>query len=261
MSPGSNGAPNPRKLRDAYPSPQRDTPESTPARFLGASGIYAGRATLVPVYVIQSGKGPCKIGRAQDVRQRLSDLQTSTHEQLRLVAAYEGGVAEETALHRQFAALRLNGEWFDLTPEAALRDIKLKPFEAPPKQARASGYVPVTKWRPYLIELMDDAGLEPVGARRIGPGYHDAELTRMTNAFSEKRGDHVIGVDLITWPTADRRLRIARSFVRTTTEPRSDEPLDKGWQPPFRERSPAELAAMEAHLDTFRSKPRKGRSA
>lgn len=205
----------------------------------------------MPVYVIQAGKGgPCKIGRAKDVRQRLSDLQTSTHVQLRLVSAYEGGVAEETALHRQFAALRLNGEWFDLTPEAALRDIKLTPIDPPPKQQRA--YVPVPKWRPYLIELMDDAGLEPVGMRRIGPGYHDAELIRMTNAFSEKRGDLVIGVDLITWPTADRRWRIARSFVRTTTEPRSDEPLDKEWQPPFRERSPAELAAMEAHLDTFR---------
>lgn len=149
----------------------------------------------MPVYVIQAGDGgPCKIGHGRDVRQRLSELQTATHVRLRLIAAYEGGAAAEAALHRHFADFRLSGEWFDLTPEAALRDIKLKPFDASKRVAAAP------KSRPYLIALMDDRGIEPVGSRRIGPGRHAFELTRLSNAFAKKVGEAEIGVELLSQP-------------------------------------------------------------
>jgi hypothetical protein len=217
----------------------------------------------MPVYVIQAGEnGPCKIGHTSNMPGRFSSMQTATHVQLRLIAVYEGGHSEEQGLHKQFAALRLKGEWFDLNPEDAVREITLTPvpMAAPRQLGDTSAPRPPPRGRqPYLIELMDDTGIEPVGKRRIGPGYHDAELTRMTNAFSEKRGDHVIGVDLVLWPTvANKGVRIARSFVRTTTEgPSTDPPLDKGWIPPNRERSLAEQAARDeairAALDAART--------
>lgn len=98
----------------------------------------------MPVYVIQAGDGgPCKIGRAKNVRQRLSELQVGTHMRLRLVALYEGGVLEERELHRQFRAFRLDGEWFWLRLPQALLEIKLTAI-AEPKPATK----PLPQWVP-----------------------------------------------------------------------------------------------------------------
>lgn len=70
-----------------------------------------GRLT-VAVYLIRAGhSGPCKIGRAEDPRDRLSDLQVAHYEQLRLLRMWEGGAAEEAGLHVRFADLHLRGEW------------------------------------------------------------------------------------------------------------------------------------------------------
>jgi hypothetical protein len=54
-----------------------------------------------------------KIGKAVNVNNRLSGLQTSSPFNLELVAVAPGGLAEEAAFHAQFAAHRLRGEWFE----------------------------------------------------------------------------------------------------------------------------------------------------
>jgi len=61
---------------------------------------FGGR--LLPVYFIQAGDaGPIKIGHTNDVRKRLSMIQTSAPDHLRLLAVMDGGEAEERALHRE----------------------------------------------------------------------------------------------------------------------------------------------------------------
>ena len=66
------------------------------------------------VYFIQAGKGgPIKIGIAEKPRQRLKGLQTSHHEELRLLATTHGGADQEAAYHKQFGEWRLKGEWFE----------------------------------------------------------------------------------------------------------------------------------------------------
>jgi hypothetical protein len=94
--------------------------------------VYAGRvphaALLDPdgdgavVYFAQAlGGGPIKIGTtARRVRARLDDLQTGRADELRCLGHLPGDAAVERALHREFAPLRLRGEWFH--PAAPLLD-------------------------------------------------------------------------------------------------------------------------------------------
>jgi hypothetical protein len=55
-----------------------------------------------------------KIGRSKNVKQRLSQLKT-VHPELKVYGVIENGI--ERKLHRQFAFVRQDGEWFTKTQE------------------------------------------------------------------------------------------------------------------------------------------------
>ncbi len=63
------------------------------------------------VYFIASGD-KVKIGITDNIRKRLTALQTSSPTPLRLLASVIGDRATECALHRAFAGYRASGEWF-----------------------------------------------------------------------------------------------------------------------------------------------------
>ncbi len=70
------------------------------------------------VYFIQAGLfGLIKIGSATDPTARLAMFQTGCPEELRLIAAIPGGGVAERRLHKQFAHLRVRGEWFQPAEE------------------------------------------------------------------------------------------------------------------------------------------------
>jgi hypothetical protein len=65
------------------------------------------------IYFIENGEGLVKIGfTGRHPLERLRSLQTSSASSLKLVAAMPGSMADERALHGQFAHLRCAGEWF-----------------------------------------------------------------------------------------------------------------------------------------------------
>lgn len=65
------------------------------------------------VYFIQRGDdGPIKIGVSRNVASRLSGLQVSTPEPLKILATADGGRDEEQTMHLLFKKDRLSGEWF-----------------------------------------------------------------------------------------------------------------------------------------------------
>jgi hypothetical protein len=58
-----------------------------------------------------------KIGRSKNVLKRLANLQTGTYGQLVINALEPGNSNVEAKLHRKFASLRRQGEWFSCTKE------------------------------------------------------------------------------------------------------------------------------------------------
>lgn len=62
-------------------------------------------------YFIQAAKGgPIKIGKANDIKHRLSSLQGGSPWPLVCIACIRGNV--EAELHHRFRKLRIGGEWF-----------------------------------------------------------------------------------------------------------------------------------------------------
>lgn len=84
---------------------------------LGCSPARSAYLDSRPVYFIQAGPdGPIKIGVSHDVAARLVNLQTAHWEELRLLGTAIGGFELERDLHAAFAAHRLKGEWFAISP-------------------------------------------------------------------------------------------------------------------------------------------------
>lgn len=81
------------------------------------------------VYLIQAESGPVKIGIANDPSRRLSDLQTANYELLTLMYRIECNSPEqalmvERALHERYSDQCIRGEWFDIDPQSAVKDIE-----------------------------------------------------------------------------------------------------------------------------------------
>ncbi len=68
-------------------------------------------------FIANRGQGTVKIGISTDPEKRLSQLQTSNHDQLEILAVMEADERTEGLLHRRFKSHRLSGEWFTLSPE------------------------------------------------------------------------------------------------------------------------------------------------
>ena len=82
------------------------------------------------------GVGAIKIGCSKLPRRRLAAMQIWSPEKLEIVAAVPGTFADETRLHRQFAAHRLHGEWFEAAPPVLAAMARASTLgELPPKPA------------------------------------------------------------------------------------------------------------------------------
>jgi len=69
------------------------------------------------VYLIRGDDGKYKIGIAKNPSQRIKQLQTGNSDKLQLIETYqsENAFKIETTLHNQYAHVRNEGEWFDLS--------------------------------------------------------------------------------------------------------------------------------------------------
>jgi len=87
------------------------------------------RGATAKVYAIEAvGAGLVKIGRANNVYERLFGLQTASGYPLRIINVVAGGSKTETELHRLFAEHRVRGEWFLLEPiRAAIEALQTLP--------------------------------------------------------------------------------------------------------------------------------------
>ena len=87
----------------------------------------------MPVYFIQAGDdGPIKIGWAESVARRRSQLQVQTYLKLSVRAMIDGDQGVEKRLHDRFKRHLIRGEWFK--PEI-LDEIALHPLSAKSRKA------------------------------------------------------------------------------------------------------------------------------
>lgn len=70
-----------------------------------------------------------KIGSAINVGKRFTDLQACSPIPIEILATTSGGMKQERAYHRQFAAHRLHGEWFAPHPDILAEIDRLKEAE------------------------------------------------------------------------------------------------------------------------------------
>jgi hypothetical protein len=64
-------------------------------------------------FIQQGGDGPIKIGRATNVRRRLSELRDGSPDELYLIAAIRGGADLERDVHAALRDYWIRGEWFE----------------------------------------------------------------------------------------------------------------------------------------------------
>lgn len=75
------------------------------------------------IYVLKAKSGPIKIGKANNVRQRISSMQVGSPDALDIIFSAEtSGDAGEVELraHAILAAGHVQGEWFNVTPDVAI---------------------------------------------------------------------------------------------------------------------------------------------
>ena len=108
------------------------------------------------VYFVQQGnKGPIKIGTSINPLRRLSELQTSHHEQLNIIGVVEGDKTVEKVFHKLFEKFRLYGEWFKPSKDIidcllTFPQIALDPLEYSNRE-----YVRPNKTLPQLLNALE----------------------------------------------------------------------------------------------------------
>lgn len=80
------------------------------------------------VYFVGGIEGPVKIGFTQQpIKERLKCIQNGSPVKLYVLATLPAPRAKEKRYHRQFAAHRLHGEWFERVPEIVEEIERLSP--------------------------------------------------------------------------------------------------------------------------------------
>ena len=78
------------------------------------------------IYLIGEGNGSgvVKIGRSEDPRRRLNDIQVSTPHTMQLIHVVLDAGDFEHPLHDEFANLHVSGEWFDFGDQDPVAEVE-----------------------------------------------------------------------------------------------------------------------------------------
>lgn len=85
------------------------------------------------LYFIES-ENYLKIGRTNDIKIRLSSLQTNNPDKLTVIYVKHGAGNQEFAIHRLFKYLRIKGEWFKKHEDIYNYILLLSSFENTPRE-------------------------------------------------------------------------------------------------------------------------------
>jgi len=103
------------------------------------------------IYFIQNEVSlAIKIGVATDPEKRLSMLQIGSVDRLKILGTMPGLQEKEAELHRQFAGIRIRGEWF--RPEPPLMTFIQSYFDG-----KMAPFMKLVEHEPELLKLLEEA--------------------------------------------------------------------------------------------------------
>lgn len=155
-----------------------------------------------------------KIGFTEaDPRRRIVNISTAHWAKMELVSFFDGDRKAEKSLHRRFAAARIRGEWFDVTPEI---EEFLKSCPAPPPRKtnkfadRGDKYLAKVRaiWFDKSI-VSDNAAGKKAGVhyhvlkRHFGPSGRDTD---------GRQAQQQAAIDTAKKRTDDGRCKVERLF-------------------------------------------------
>ena len=104
------------------------------------------------IYFIQNTETKhIKIGYSDNVRNRLSSLQTTSPHELAILTICEGGIEVEKELHDKFNNYYVRGEWFNPSEELISYINEFPPYVN-------KNYIGITKLRKNKKMTMEDVG-------------------------------------------------------------------------------------------------------
>lgn len=153
------------------------------------------------IYFIRAASGHIKIGRSNNPRLRLAEMQTAHPHTLELIAVMDGDKAEEDALHQSFPPIR--GEWREETSALMEYIQKYGRFEDVKK---ATG----------------SAKVNPLNITRFPSDlYHDLKAAAAARSVAERRRVSIAALvieAIAAHPDVARQLGAAPMPVPTATD-------------------------------------------
>ena len=118
------------------------------------------------VYFIRCGKnGPIKIGFTRNIDRRLAQISVYAPEPPECIGFFNGKEEDEAQLHKNFSALRMNGEWF--RPDPVLLEFveQFSSYEKPTcKRGRKRQFIS-DEWQ-IIDEIAEDLGVGSEARRK-----------------------------------------------------------------------------------------------
>lgn len=124
------------------------------------------------VYFISDGGKSIKIGFSTDVATRFGSIATMSPVALSLIGAVPGTRPQEQALHRELAAFRLNGEWFQDCQDVRRRIDEVLRDGLPALESSDSRHSVAVEVARELVDLI----VEITGEHLTKPSANDTEL-------------------------------------------------------------------------------------
>lgn len=170
------------------------------------------------IYFIGPENGPIKIGKAKNVKHRLSGIQVGYPHKLFIHGVMLASPRAETALHAKFSSARLNGEWFERTPEIlAYIDKNTFPEESMLWKKLDPDRVIIKKQKPtkeamnkIRIQAKLEAEEKIFKSMRSWFGSHMSSLITLVNKIDDIRHKLEWGTTVFHGEIDDIRLRARR---------------------------------------------------
>ena len=156
-------------------------------------------------FILDSFSGALKIGKANDINIRISDLQTGNPNELTFLGYIECNSSEhakqlESLYHKEYNHLRVRGEWFEYD-ESIFRQFFKEETEFTPKEKR----------KPLIINTLFGETIEYFGIKNSPACYFYPHLSAQIKDSYENSMKLSIPFRVMRYPTQGKQMLLPYS--------------------------------------------------